>query len=153
MNELFFIGGLIALIAYLFLIETICKIEINKNPQADETDDPEKKDKNNDSGFIGFINSLTPLGLGVSTAFTAEYIYAISNGRIIAPKISLLYFVTDMIIFTLAQIIGFAIFFYIVYGVFSLVNSHGGNEQIRRNVAAWTGAVLDLILILATVKA
>ena len=112
-----------------------------------------RKIKKKDSGFISFINSLTPLGLGVSTAFAAEYIYAISNGRIIAPKISLSYFVTDMIIFTLTQIVGFVLFFYIVYGVFSLVNSHGGNEQIRRNVAAWTGAVLDLILILATVKA
>ena len=51
-----------------------------------------------------------------------------------------------MAIFTVAQIVGFVIFFYIVYGILSAVNSQN-DEQSRRDIAAWISVVADLVLV------
>lgn len=141
---------MLAFAAFIFSIKELCRFEIFKPPEPAETEDSAKKDK--DGGFIGFLKSLTPLGLGLSASIFAEFMYVFSNGGIIEPQISLSYFVWDMLIFTLVQIIGFTIFFYIVYGVLSLVDSHNGNEQARRNAAGWTTVIVDLVLIFAAVQ-
>ena len=144
------IGLMLSFCAFVVSIETLCKIEITKPPEPAETEDAENKNK--DGGIVSFFKSLTPLGFGVSASIFAEFMYVFSNGGIIEPKISLSLFVRDAVIFTLVQIIGFTIFFYIVYGVLSLVNSHNGDETARRNVAGWATVIIDLVLIFAAVQ-
>lgn len=139
------IGLMLSFCAFVVSIETLCKIEIIKPPEPAETEDSAKKNKDGDSR--GFLNSLTSLGLGIGAMLLTEFGYMLKNGGIIEPKISLSYFVSDAVIFTLVQIIGFTIFFYIVYGVLSLVNSHNGNEKIRRNAAGWTTVIVNFLCI------
>ena len=139
------LGLMLSLLAFTLSIETLCKIEIKKPPEPAESEDAEKK--NNDDGYIGFFKSLTPLGLGISASMVASFMYTFSNGGIIEPKISLSLFVRDTVIFTLLQIISFTIFFYIVYGVLSLVNSHNGNETDRRNAAGWANVIVSFVCI------
>lgn len=139
------IGLMLSFCVFIVSIEKLCKIEITKPPKPAETEDTENKNK--DGGIVSFFKSLTPLGFGVSASMPAGFMYMFGNGRIINPEISLSLFVRDAVIFTLVQIIGFTIFFYIVYGVLSLVNSHNGNETARRNIAGWSSVIVNFLCI------
>ena len=136
MNAVIFFA---AYLIFFGAVQATCGITMTKDLERDA--EGNVKDR-------GFFESLSPLGLGVSASFIAELFCAAKAGGIRenAPAMDL---ATDMAIFTVAQIVGFVIFFYIIYGFLSLINSHGGDKQTRRIVAGWTNVIVDLVLVLA----
>lgn len=140
MRFLYSLVLVLSFIAFIFSIEKICKIEIFKKLLLDEDD-------NNDRGVIGFIKSMTLLGLGVSASCIANYIYSAANGTFGSAKIPDADTIMSTVIFAISEIISFIILFYIVYGVLSIFKSHGNNEKTRRNVAGWTTVIVSFALI------
>ena len=153
---------MIAYGAFFVAVEQICKVKVIKHIDPLEKDDSvketgednpaEKKEKRD--GFLGFLEDLTPIGLGVSASFIAEFFYTANAGGFgnefkESAKFSS-DIVMDLAIFSLAQIIGFVIFFYIVYGILSLVKFQSKDEHARRNAAGWTTVAVDLLLIFST---
>ncbi len=144
---------MITYFAFFVAVEKICKIKVIKDgTPAEENNSAEKKEKHD--GLLGFLEDLTPLGLGVSAAFIAEFFYTAKAGGFgndfkSSTKFSL-DIVPDLAIFSLAQIIGFVIFFYIVYGILSLAKFQEKDDNARRNAAGWTTVAVDLLLIFST---
>ena len=143
---------------FFISVEIICKLQLRKDRSDENKSDEIKADekKEDSEGYLDFIKSLTPLGFGVSLSFIAEFIYKSSVGSFgndfekYGSSTSDL--IMDMAIFSFAQIIGFVIFFYIVYGILVLIKSHNGNEQDQRNFAGWISVIFDLGLIVFVVS-
>ena len=141
-----FIFGVIFLTC-IFSIKALCKFEIFNLT------------KHNDGGFIGFLKIMTPLGLGLSASIFANFMYVLSNADIIFADFmyalsnveiidtEIFLFVGLVVICTLAQIIGFTIFFYIAYGVLSLVKFFNDYETARRNVAGLITVIVNFVCI------
>ena len=137
---------LVALSLFVFSVGEICKIKMQKDPELDSQGNVVKKDG---GGIFGFIENFTPLGWGVGASFIAEFVYTAHVGgfeSIGHSKDFSADLLMESAIFTLVQIIGFVIFFYIVYGILSAVNSQN-DEQSRRDIAAWISVVADLVLV------
>ena len=148
---------LISFFIFFFSVQIICKLQMLKDSSDENKSDENKSDENKeyDKGYLDFIKSLTPLGFGVSLSFIAEFIYKSSVGSFgndFKTYGSLSDLIMDMAIFSFAQIIGFVIFFYIVYGILVLIKSHNGNEQDQRNFAGWISVIFDLGLIVFVVS-
>ena len=99
------------------------------------------------------MEDLTPIGLGVSVSYIAEFFYSVNAGAFgndfeNLSRTSTSDIVMDMVIFAIAQIIGFVIFFYIVYGILSAAKSHNGDERARKNAAARMIVIIDLVAII-----
>lgn len=136
----------LAFIAFIFSVEKTCKIEMFKKLELDKNGNTLKKE-GDEGGFIDFLKSMTPLGLGVSASCLADYIYSASIGAFGDTKDFSADIIVSTIIFTALEIITFIILFYLIYGVLSLFKSHGGNEQIRRNTAGWATVIITFVLI------
>lgn len=134
--------GLVILLAYMLFILAVkeaCKVPlIDENSEVDE----------NDGNIFNFFKKLTTLGWGVTVSFISEFVYALNAGGIAnthGGKADMDY-ALDLAIFAVFQIICFVIIFYIVYGIMSLVKSHGGNTTERRISAAWANVLINFVL-------
>ena len=137
--------------AFFIAVEQVCKIQIIKHIDPLEKNESVKEDSGESKG--GFLENMTPIGLGVSASYIAEFLYSVSAGAFgndfeDLARTSTSDIFTDMVTFAIAQIIGFVIFFYIVYGILSAVKSHNGDERARRNAAAWTTIIVDFVAII-----
>ena len=147
----------ISYFAFFVAVEQICKVQIIKHIDPLEKDESVKENsgessKENKGGVLGFLEDLTPIGFGVSASYIAEFLYSVNAGAFgndfeNLSRTSTSDIVMDMLFFAIAQIIGFVIFFYIVYGILSVAKSHNGDERARRNAAAWTTVIIDLFAI------
>ena len=113
----------------------------------------ESGEKSSGENKGGILEDLTPIGLGVSVSYIAEFFYSVNAGAFgndfeNLSRTSTSDIVMDMVIFAIAQIIGFVIFFYIVYGILSAAKSHNGDERARRNAAARMIVIIDLVAII-----
>lgn len=139
--------------AFFVAVEQICKVQIIKHIDPLGKDESVKESGGeNKGGVLGFLEDITPIGLGVSASYIAEFFYSVNAGAFgndfeNLSRTSTSDIVMDMVIFAIAQIIGFVIFFYIVYGILSAAKSHNGDERARRNAAAWTTVIIDLVAI------
>lgn len=133
----------LSFIAYILSIEKTCKIAISKGAESDKDNNTSKKEDH--EGNI--LESMTPLGLGVSASGVASFIYSASDDAFGSNDTLETDFIMSIIIFTLLEILGFIISFYITYGILSIFKSHSGNEQARRNTAGWITVVISFILL------
>ena len=155
MEKLFIL--VISYLAFFVAVEQICKVQIIKHIDPLEKDASVKENVKENSGehkegVLGFLEAMTPIGFGVSASYIAEFFYSVNAGAFgndfdNLSRTSTSDIIMDMLIFAIAQIIGFVIFFYIVYGILSAVKSHNGDERARRNAAAWTTIIVDLVAI------
>lgn len=156
MEKLFVL--LISYFAFFIAVEQVCKIQIIKHIDPLEKDESVKENSGeskgeNKGGVLGFLEDMTPIGLGVSASYIAEFLYSVNAGAFgndfeNLARTSTSDIFMDMVTFAIAQIIGFVIFFYIVYGILSAAKSHNGDERARRNAAAWTTIIVDFVAII-----
>ncbi len=137
---------------FILFVGSLCKVEIqkDKNPELDAEGNVVKKKTYSD--FWDIFKNLTSIDWGLLVSFVAEFSYTVNVGGFESLQNSKdisVDAVLEVAIFTVAQIVGFVIFFYVIYGILSLVNFHGNNEQARRNTAIWITVAIDLFLVLS----
>lgn len=127
--------GLVAIAYGMVLCGAACKFDTVKEFPPDADGKQERS----------ILESITPLGFGVGGSFVVDYFLALNEitykGQ---PTVDC---IINTVIFVLAEVIGFIIFFYIVYGIMSVVKAYGSDEQARRKTAAWITVVLSFICI------
>lgn len=127
--------GLVAIAYGMVLCGAACKFDPIKEFPPDADGKQERS----------ILESITPLGFGVGGSFIVDYFLALNNitykGQ---PTVDC---IINTVIFVLAEVIGFIIFFYIVYGIMSVVKAYGNDEQARRKTAAWITVVLSFLCI------
>ena len=128
--------GLLAILCGMVLCGEACKFKVKKDFPPDADGKQEER---------SILESMTPLGFGVGGSFVVDYFLAVNEitykGQ---PTVDC---IINTVIFVLAEVIGFIIFFYIVYGIMSVVKAYGTDEQSRRDTAAWITVVLSFICI------
>ena len=131
--------GLVAIAYGMVLCGNACKFDTIKEVSRDASGNVIDNENRN------VWNSTTPLGFGVGGSFIVDYFLALNEitykGQ---PTVDC---IINTVIFVLAEVIGFIIFFYIVYGIMSVVKAYGNDEQARRKTAAWITVVLSFICI------
>ena len=116
----------------MFACTMACKIDTGWNSSNDE--DAQNKE----------VKNWTPLGIGVAATIISSYL--ISLGDLTYDRQPLSEFITNTVIFSILEIIGFVIFFYIIYGIMSAAKANGNDEKARRTSAGWVTVVLNLVL-------
>lgn len=131
----------------MFVCSKACKIDVIKEPPRDENGNIIHKE---DNGIIDILKSLTPLGRGVCLIIAANYFLSLNlityNGQPTGD------FVVNLIAFSIGEIIGFIIMFYIIYGIMSLVNANGSDVTSRRNTAGWINVGLSILFTFVAVN-
>ena len=122
-----------------------CKLEIAKKPQLDENGQPVPDENKSAFEIIDAVKSLTPLGLGIFVSNLVDYFFVLSE--IIHDAHDTADFVINTAVFGVGEVIGFIIFFYIVYGIMSLFKVYGNNAKTRRHTAGWLTVVLSFMCI------
>ncbi len=127
--------GLVAIAYGMVLCGAACKFDTIKDIPPDAEGKQERS----------ILKSITPLGFGVGGSFIVDYFLALNEitykGQ---PTVDC---IINTVIFVIAEVIGFIVFFYIVYGIMSVVKAYDNDERARRNTAAWITVVLSFICI------
>lgn len=111
----------------------ICKLKTQVWRQS--VFDKNNNANNNEKDIIDFFKSLSPLGWGIFASYVADFFWMAKQDGIFLMDAG--DFIVSSIGWAIGDVIVFAIFFYVPYGIMSLANSHGGDEFARRNMAGW----------------
>ena len=101
----------------------ICKVNLSNEDEVDENGNVVKKGGGlNTLGWVTWV-----------TFYVDSLMSGISD-------------IEDVIAVTIGNVIGFVIFFYIIYGIMSAVGVNSNDESARRNTACWINVIIGLVL-------